>query len=124
MRCVSYTRMTSCKEDGKIPADIIKQQDQHIQEYCDADRNNDVGQAFSNRVADLVANIEHLIDGIADIVCISHNRAHHGRSAHCTSSTYSHLEVLHRGAFLQAVFHIHYELPPSFDYHRSRAFVN
>ena len=33
MRCVSYTRMTSCKEDGKIPADIIKQQDQHIQEY-------------------------------------------------------------------------------------------
>ena len=33
MRCVSYTRTTSCKEDGKIPADIIKQQDQHIQEY-------------------------------------------------------------------------------------------
>ena len=33
MRCVSYTRMTSCKEDGKIPADIIKQLDQHIQEY-------------------------------------------------------------------------------------------
>ena len=33
MRCVSYTRMTSCIEDGKIPADIIKQQDQHIQEY-------------------------------------------------------------------------------------------
>ena len=33
MRCVSYTRTTSCKEDGKIPADIIQQQDQHTQEY-------------------------------------------------------------------------------------------
>ena len=35
MRCVSYTRMTSCKENGKIPADIIKQQDQRIQEYLE-----------------------------------------------------------------------------------------
>lgn len=33
MRCVSYTRTTSCKEDGQIPVDIIKQQDEHIQEY-------------------------------------------------------------------------------------------
>ena len=102
---------------------LLKKGFQQIQEYCDADRNNDVGQAFSNRVANLAAYVEHFVNSSANI-CISHNRAQHGSSTHCTSSTYSHLEVLHRGAFLQAVFHIHFELPPSFDYHRSRAFVN
>lgn len=33
MRCVSYTRATSCKEKGNIPSDIIQQQNQHIQKY-------------------------------------------------------------------------------------------
>lgn len=64
MRCVSYTRMTSCKEDGKIPADIIKQQDQHIQEYlkkqgwtlsakyCDRKKDTEENTAFEELTKD------------------------------------------------------------------------
>ena len=33
MRCVSYTRTTSCKEKNSIPSDIIQQQNRHIQDY-------------------------------------------------------------------------------------------
>ena len=33
MRCVSYTRTTSCKNTKKIPSDIIQQQNEHIQNY-------------------------------------------------------------------------------------------
>lgn len=33
MRCVSYTRATSCKGRDSIPADIIQQQNQHIQKF-------------------------------------------------------------------------------------------
>ena len=33
MRCVSYTRTTSCKNTKKIPSDIIQQQNEHIQKY-------------------------------------------------------------------------------------------
>lgn len=33
MRCVSYTRFTSCKEKRDIPSDIIQQQNQRIQNY-------------------------------------------------------------------------------------------
>lgn len=64
MRCVSYTRTTSCKEDGKIPADIIKQQDQHIQEYlkkqgwtlsakyCDRKKDTEENTAFEELTKD------------------------------------------------------------------------
>ena len=64
MRCVSYTRTTSCKEDGKIPADIIKQQDQHIQEYlkkqgwtlsakyCDRRKDTEENTAFEELTKD------------------------------------------------------------------------
>ena len=64
MRCVSYTRMTSCKGDGKIPADIIKQQDQHIQEYlkkqgwtlsakyCDRKKDTEENTAFEELTKD------------------------------------------------------------------------
>lgn len=33
MRCVSYTRTTSCKASENIPNDIIRQQNEHIQRY-------------------------------------------------------------------------------------------
>ena len=33
MRCVSYTRTTSCKDTKIIPSDIIQQQNEHIQNY-------------------------------------------------------------------------------------------
>lgn len=33
MRCVSYTRTTSCKGKDGIPADIIQQQNRHIQKF-------------------------------------------------------------------------------------------
>ena len=33
MRCVSYTRTTSCKNTKNIPSDIIQQQNEHIQNY-------------------------------------------------------------------------------------------
>lgn len=64
MRCVSYTRTTSCKEDGKIPADIIKRQDQHIQEYlkkqgwtlsakyCDRKKDTEENAAFEELTKD------------------------------------------------------------------------
>lgn len=64
MRCVSYTRTTSCKEGGKIPADIIKQQDQHIQEYlkkqgwtlsakyCDRKKDTEENTAFEELTKD------------------------------------------------------------------------
>ena len=64
MRCVSYTRTTSCKEGGKIPADIIKQQDQHIQEYlkkqgwtlsakyCDRKKDTEENAAFEELTKD------------------------------------------------------------------------
>lgn len=64
MRCVSYTRTTSCKEDGQIPVDIIKQQDEHIQtyiqkkgwtlsaKYCDRKKEKDENTAFEAMTAD------------------------------------------------------------------------
>ena len=33
MRCVSYTRTTSCKSSESIPTDIIQQQNEQIQKY-------------------------------------------------------------------------------------------
>lgn len=64
MRCVSYTRTTFCKEDGQIPVDIIKQQDEHIQtyiqkkgwtlsaKYCDRKKEKDENTAFEAMTAD------------------------------------------------------------------------
>lgn len=64
MRCVSYTRTTSCKEDGQIPVDIIKQQDEHIQEYlkkqgwilsakyCDRKKDTEENTAFEELTKD------------------------------------------------------------------------
>lgn len=64
MRCVSYTRTTSCKDDGKIPVDIIRQQDEHIQayiqkkgwtlsaKYCDRKKEKEENTAFEAMTVD------------------------------------------------------------------------
>lgn len=64
MRCVSYTRTTSCRDAGEIPADIIQQQNLHIQnylkshgwrldgKYSDRKKSQDENAAFETMVQD------------------------------------------------------------------------
>ena len=64
MRCVSYTRTTSCKNTKIIPSDIIQQQNEHIQNYIQShgwklvakysDRKKDANEntAFEEMTAD------------------------------------------------------------------------
>lgn len=64
MRCVSYTRTTSCKNTKNIPSDIIQQQNEHIQNYIQShgwklvakysDRKKDANEntAFEEMTAD------------------------------------------------------------------------
>lgn len=64
MRCVSYTRTTSCKNTEKIPSDIIQQQNEHIQnyiqshgwklvaKYSDRKKNENENTAFEEMTAD------------------------------------------------------------------------
>lgn len=64
MKCVSYTRVTSCKNKKEAPADIIQQQELRIQKYAQAQgwtlsakysdnkRDADANEAFEKLVQD------------------------------------------------------------------------
>ena len=67
MRCVSYTRTTSCKSSESIPTDIIQQQNEQIQKYIQSHGWKLVAK-YSDRKRDDNENTafeEMTVDGIS-----------------------------------------------------------